>query len=150
MILISVIPEERKAIVSYPADFKLPQKEITVFSKNDVKFKWESEVREFVHATLRKWVISRCVSYVTQSELTPSRHKAVDKLLLMLSYHQESRLHLLCRRIVQDADYFVELFPDKKSRHYPYFESVIAQVLMWCDMYAKHYEEFNNNIIKSN
>ena len=150
MILISVIPEEKKAIVSYPSDFKLPEKEIAVFSKADAKFKWESEVRAFVHSTLRRWVLSRCVSYVNRAELTENRNKAVNKLMLLFTMHQESRLHVLCRRIVQDGDYFIELFPAKESRYYPYFKSVIAQILMWCDMYAKHYEEFNNNIIKSN
>lgn len=150
MILISVIPEEKKAIVSFPSDFKLPQKEIAVFSKADAKFKWESEVRKFIHYTLRQWVISRCVAYVTKGEFTEERNTAVNKLMLMFSFHQESRLHVLCRRIVQDGDYFLQLFPEKESRHYSYFKTVIASILQWCDMYRLHYEEFNNNLIKTN
>lgn len=150
MILISVIPEEKKAIVSYPADFKLPQKEIEVFSKADAKQKWECEMRKFIHHTLRQWVIARSVSYVTKAAYTDSRRVAINKLMLMFSYHQDSRLHVLCNRIYKDGKYFVEIFPTEDSRNYKYFKTVIAQILLWCEQYRMHYEEFNNKLIKHN
>lgn len=147
MITMCVIPEQRKAVLSYPTNFRIPPREIAAVSKADVKQKWEREVREFIFEILRKWVIDRNTNFKVKDCLTSRRQLAVDKILLMLANHRGSRLHILCLRIVQDAKYFVELFPSKESRYYMYFKEVIAQVLLWCDSYASNYELFNRNLI---
>lgn len=144
----SVIPEQGKAVVSYPTNFRMSPKEIHVKSKSDVKAKYEVEAREFIFDTLRRWTLDRNRSYAANETLTSKRKIAVDKILLMLSHHKGSRLHVLCSRIVQDGEYFIQLIPSKQSRYYLYFKEVIAQILMWCDWYSINYEQFNRNIIR--
>jgi|GEM_PF-1302767 len=148
MITMSVIPEQRKAVVSYPTNFRMSPKEIQVSSKSDVKAKYEVEAREFIFDTLRRWTIDRNRSYNATKKLTPKRSIAVDKILLMLAHHKGSRLHVLCSRIVQDGEYFIRLIPSKESRYYLYFKEVIAEILMWCEWYSLNYEQFNKNLIR--
>ena len=144
----SVIPEQRKAIVSYPTNFRMSPKEIQVRSKSEVKSKYEVEAREFIFDTLRRWTIDRNRSYSATNTLTPKRSIAVDKILLMLSHHKGSRLHVLCSRIVQDGEYFIQLIPGKQSRYFLYFKEVIAQILIWCEWYSINHEQFNKNLIR--
>lgn len=144
----SVIPEQRKAVISYPTNFRISPREIPVISKSDVKAKYEVEAREFIFDTLRRWTIDRNRSYSATKSLTPKRRIAVDKILLMLSHHKGSRLHVLCSRIVQDGEYFIQLIPGKDSRYFLYFKEVIAQILIWCEWYSINYEQFNRNLIR--
>lgn len=148
MISMNVNPDQRIAVVSYPASFRLPKKEVKVTSVIDVKQKYEVEVREFIFNTLRKWVLSRNNAYKANKQLTPQRSNSVDKVLLMLMNHKTSRLHILCKRIVQDGDHFVNLFPNKHSRCFMYFKEIISQILIWCEWYSENHEQFNKNLIR--
>lgn len=143
----NVNPETKMALIMYPSIFRKPTKEVIVYSIADAKGKWEIETRKFIHDTLRMWVISRAVSYVTAGKLSDERNNAVSKLMLMFSFNQSEPLDVLCRRIVQDGQHFIRIFPNKASRHYPYFKEVISQILMWCDEYQKNHEQILANLV---
>lgn len=147
MILMNVNPETKTALIMYPKAFRKASKEVIVYSIADAKGKWEIETRKFIHDTLRMWVISRTVSYVSVGKLTAERNNAINKLMLMLAFNNTDRLEVLCRRIVQDGQYFIRIFPDQSSRHYPYFKDVISQILLWCDEYQSNHEQILANLV---
>lgn len=145
----NVIPEQRKAVVSYPNAFKMAPKEVKVQCKNDVRTRYDSEVSQFIHNVLREWVMSRHQVYMHSNTLRFSRRLAVDKILLMLIQNKKSDLPTLCEAIVSHGVWFVKLFPHKDSRYYHYFKEVVSQVLLWCDWYCQNHEEFNRNLFKN-
>lgn len=146
----NIIPERKCALIMYPSIFKLPKKEILVYSIADAKGKWEEETRLFIHDKLRMWVLSRGVSYALTSRLTSERKNAVNKLMFMFRDHESVRLHVLCKRIVEHGAHFVRLSPTKASRFHMHLKDVIAPILQWCEEYQQDYENFLKNLIKYN
>lgn len=135
MLHITVYPEANTAKVNYPKEARLPDRTIPVFTPDKARDKWESETRRYIHDTLRSWILQRNKAYQSHETLTGPRSAAVDKLLLMLSMHQYSRLHVLCRRIYRDSHLFIRLIPSKESRHFLHFRDRIAPILIWTEEY---------------
>lgn len=149
MIQMNVIPEQRKAVISYPNQFKKAPTEVPVNNKADARLKYEKEVRRFVVEVLREWVMARSNSYSHVGKLNPKKRAAVDKILVMLINNKNGTLLTLCEKIYEHGKCFVTLFPKAESRNYHYFKEVISQVLLWCDWYRQNHEVFNRNLFSN-
>lgn len=149
MIQMNLIPEQRKAVISYPNNFKMAPTEVPVSTKADARLKYEKEVRRFVVDVLREWVMARSNSYSHVGKLCFSKRYAVDKILLMLINNKNESLLTICERIYEHGKWFVLLFPKVESRNYHYFKEVVSQVLLWCDWYRLNHVVFNANLFKN-
>ncbi len=149
MLLIQVMPHERHAIITYPTEARLTPKTISCQSNDQALKKWEEYSRAYMIKMLKGWVRQRDKSFKKTKTLTGKRAAAVDKVQLMLTMHENSRLHVLCRRIVQDGRYFAELFPNKESKQYAFFKGRVAPILLWADEYRQVFSVDNGAGIKT-
>lgn len=135
MLQLNVLPESNKALVQYPKEARVPSKIVYVNSALQLEKKWETETRDYIYTTLRKWVLQRNYAYKAKKELTGQRAATVDKLLLMLINYQYSSLHAMCRKIVDSYELFVSILPSKQSKNIDFARQVIAPILLWCRDY---------------
>ena len=135
MLQFNVIPESNKVLVQYPKPAKRPSKVIQNSSVVSLDKKWEIETRAYIYTTLRRWVLQRNAAYKSKRELNGKRAADVDKLLIMLIQVQFSTLHTMCRKVVDNYEIFISLFPTQYSKNIDYTRQVIAPILLWCKEY---------------
>jgi len=135
MLQLNVIPESNKVLVQYPEAAKIPSKVIQRSSVTSIEKKWEIETRAYIYSFLRKWILQRNAAYKSKGELNGKRAADVDRLLLMLIQVQYSTIHTMCRKIVENYEVFISLFPTEYSKNIDYTRQVIAPILLWCKEY---------------
>ncbi|GGH28434.1 hypothetical protein GCM10011418_39100 [Sphingobacterium alkalisoli] len=144
MLQMNVIPGSNKALIQYPKEVRKPAKEIVVgYSEAHLQRKWESETRDFMYKTLRSWVMQRNRAFIAVKGLTPQLAHTVDRLLLMLINAQDSRLHVLCAKVLELHKEWVLLLPSKESRCHAFTKAVIAPMFLWCQEYIDIYNAHN-------
>ncbi|MFD2741938.1 MULTISPECIES: hypothetical protein [Sphingobacterium] len=144
MLQINVNEQSRKAVILYPKEMRIPSKEINVSSWVDVERKWQSEVHSFIYNSLRSWTIQRNKAYKATKELNGQRAAAVDKILLMLINSQSAKLHVLCKRVVDNLEFFLLLIPKNGSSQFEYAHKIIGPMLMWCKEYKDAINKTHN------
>src|SRR5690606_5798950 len=120
MLQLNVLPDSNKALIQFPKEARIPSKIVTVHSPVQITKQWERETRDYIYKTLRKWILQRNYAYKVKKELTGKRAATVDKLLLLLVNYQFSTLHSMCRKIVDNYDSFVSIFPSEHSPNIDY------------------------------
>src|SRR5690606_31630220 len=146
MLQLNVLPESNKVLVRYPTEARIPSKMISIYTQAQLQRKWETETREYIYSTLRKWVVQRNHAYKATKELTGPRAAASDKLLLTLINYQYSTLHSMCRKVVDNYDLFWSIMPSAKSKNVEYAKQVIAPILLWCKEYRDQVNAKNEKI----
>lgn len=138
----NVIPGSNKALIQYPKEMRKPAKEIIVGTNGKViQKRWEQETRVFLYKTLRSWVLQRNKAHLVTKNHTSHIAYAVDRLLLMLVKNENSRLHVLCAKVLEYEKDWVLLLPSVESSCHMYTQKVIAPIFLWCDEYVQVYSQ---------